>query len=127
MSVGRSLVRPALDPLVGDLLTAALDEGFPGAGGAYRRRVLAGSYEELRVALEELRRVAVFRYRLVVGTYVEGFQEPEDLGASTRLLLDEGVAFLAGLMPGVIRVPSWAARNERRRKDALKRATREAA
>jgi hypothetical protein len=99
----------------------ALDAGFPGAGRAYRDRVVAGSYEELSSALTELRRVDRSRSRLVSRVYIEGELEPEDLDARGVRLLRDGLGFLVVRMPEVIRVPGWAARNERRRRERLKR------
>lgn len=105
----------------GDLLVRSLDEGFAGLGQAYRRRVLAGSFDELEAALESLKVVDRLRFRLVWGTFVDAVREPEELGVGSRVRLWSGVDFLVERMPEVIRVPSWAARNERRRRDRLKR------
>lgn len=99
----------------------ALDAGFPGAGQAYRERLVAGSYEELSVALVELRRVDRSRSRLVSRVYIEAELEPEELDARGVRLLRDGLGFLVVRMPGVIRVPGWAARNERRRRERLRR------
>ena len=86
-----------------------------------RERVVAGSYEELEVARLELRLVDRARSRLVDRVYVSQLLEEEDLDDRGRRLLRDGLGFLVVRMPEVIRVPSWAARNERRRRERLKR------
>jgi hypothetical protein len=100
-------------------LLAALDEGFPGAGAAYRQRLQAGSYEELGSALDLLRAVNRRRHLLVWRVYVLAEREPEGLPDLWRVRLHLGMEFLAAEMPDVIRVPGWAARNERRRRERL--------
>jgi hypothetical protein len=102
-------------------LLAALDEGFPGAGAAYRQRLQAGSYEELGSALDLLRAVNRRRHLLVWRVYVLAEREPEGLPDLWRVRLHLGMEFLAAEMPEVIRVPGWAARNERRRRERLLR------
>jgi hypothetical protein len=103
------------------LMVSALDEGFAGLGQAYRQRLQAGSYEELGAALESLRSANRGRHLLVWRVYVLGEREPESLPDLWRCRLHLGVEFLASEMPVVVRVPGWAARNERRRRERLRR------
>jgi hypothetical protein len=81
----------------------------------------AGSYEELGDALERLRVEDRGRHLLVWRVYVLSEREPESLPDLWRCRLHLGLGFLASEMPETIRVPGWAARNERRRRDRLKR------
>lgn len=104
-----------------DPVAAALDAGFAGAGRAYCERVVAGSYDELGLALGCLRLELPRSYRTCVQVYVEAVCEPEELSGVARARHDVGLRYLERLMPEPIRVPGWAARNERRRRDALKR------
>jgi hypothetical protein len=104
-----------------DPVVAALDAGFAGAGRAYRERVVAGSYEELGLALGCLRLEWPRCYRTVVRVYVEAVEEPEGLAGVSRFRHDLGLGYLERLMPEPIRVPGWAARNERRRREGLRR------
>lgn len=104
-----------------DPVVAALDGGFPGAGQAYRQRTMAGSFEELGLALAALRLELPPAYRTVIRVYVEALYEPEALNEEQRLRHDIGLRYTERLMPEPIRVPSWAARNERRRREKLKR------
>lgn len=99
----------------------AVDEGFPGAGRALRERSVAGSYEELEAARSELRLVDRERSRLVDRVYVDQLLEEEELDDRGRRVLRDGLGFIVVRMPAEIRVPGWAARNERRRRERLKR------
>ena len=91
------------------------------------RRERAGDYETLGLALAALRLELPRAYRTVVRVYVEGSIELEELPEQARLRNDIGLAYLRRLMPEEIRVPAWAARNERRRREGLKRRAKEAA
>jgi hypothetical protein len=83
------------------------------------RRVLAGSYEELGLALAALRLERGRLYRLNVGVFVEANREEDELDRYEALLVEEGLAYLASLMPREIRVPSWAATYEQRRREQV--------
>jgi hypothetical protein len=95
------------------------------AGGGDLEKQIDGSYETLGLALAALRLELPRAYRTVVRVYVEAAYEPEELSEQGRLRHDVGLAYLGRLMPEEIRVPNWAARNERRRRDELKRKQRE--
>lgn len=83
------------------------------------RRVLAGSYEELGLALGALRLEHRELYRLNVQVFVEAQREEDELDRYESLLVDESLAYLAHLMPAEIRVPSWAAAYEQRRRERV--------
>lgn len=85
------------------------------------RREAAGSYAELNLALDLLRGDWLFSYRVLQLVYAHALAEPEQLGEENAVAHDFGLSYLSGLMPREIRVPSWAARNERRRREKLKR------
>ena len=85
------------------------------------RRERAGDFEQLGLALAALRLELPRSYRTVVRVYVEAVYEVEDLAPYSLLAHDVGIAYVLRLMPQEIRVPSWAARNERRRRERLKR------
>lgn len=116
----RAVDRPTVDWSL-PTIAAALDEGFAGSGRAWRSRRAAGSFEELDLAMRSLRDHARRHHRLVWVVYVESLLEPEDLREPVRDQLTLALRFLTGRMPGEIRVPGWAARNERRRRERLRR------
>lgn len=83
------------------------------------RRQLAGSYEELGLALGVLRLEQLHVYRLVVQVFVEAATEEDDLDTRGETLLREGLQQIDGMMPEEIRVPGWAARWEQRRRERI--------
>jgi hypothetical protein len=83
------------------------------------RRQLAGSYDELGLALACLRLEYRGRYRLLVGVFVEAEREVEQLHIDEALAVEQALRYLRGLMPEEIRVPSWAARYEKRRRERV--------
>jgi len=91
------------------------------------RRERAGDFEQLGLALGALRLELPRSFRTVVRVYVEAVYEVEELSDYARLAHDIGLAYLLRLMPDEIRVPAWAARNERRRREQLRRKRREEA
>lgn len=91
------------------------------------RRQLAGSYEELGLALGCLRIEYRHCYLLVVRVYVEAEFEEEQLPKDPRRLVTESLGYLERLMPEEIRVPRWAAGFEKRRREAIRRGRNEAA
>jgi hypothetical protein len=102
-----------------DPVVAALEAGMPGVGRAYERRVLEGDYEQLGLALACLRLEYRGRYRLLVGVFVEAEREVEQLHIDEALTIEQALHYLRGLMPDEIRVPSWAARYEKRRRERV--------
>lgn len=109
-----SLDAPELGP--GDPVLASLE-----------RREAAGDFTQLGLALAALRLEYRERYRLVVSVYVLGLREPDELPLDEVLRLQLALDYLLSMMPELIRVPSWAARNERRRRERLKRRRQETA
>lgn len=91
------------------------------------RRQLAGSYEELGLALGCLRLEWRHRYLLVISVYVEAEFEEDEAPGPTAMMLAESLGYLERLMPEEIRVPRWAAGFEKRRRQALNAEGREAA
>lgn len=85
------------------------------------RREKAGDFEQLGLALGALRLEHRPWYRLVVGVYVLGQEEPDGLPLDQVLSLSHGLNYLLELMPEEMRVPNWARANERRRRELLKR------
>lgn len=88
---------------------------------AMEGRQAQGDYDDLGLALAALRLDHRGWYRLVVGVYVLARSEDDELPVDEILTLDQGMRYLLELMPAEIRVPSWAGRNERRRREQLKR------
>jgi len=83
------------------------------------RRQLAGSYDELGLALSALRLDHRRAFRINVRVYVAAIVEAESLTLRDGILLDESVRYLDSLMPGGIRVPAWAEGYEERRRAQL--------
>lgn len=101
---------------VGDPVLAALE-----------RRDRAGDFDQLGLALGALRLELPRAYRTVVRVYVEASIEADELDEAGRLRHDVGLCYLLRLMPEEIRVPTWAARNERRRRERLRKRRKEVA
>ena len=83
------------------------------------RRELAGSYNELGLALACLRLQHRPLYVLHVEVFVEARAEEEELSGHQLFLLEQSLRYLDDLMPAEIRVPSWAARYEERRREQV--------
>lgn len=110
-------VRPWRDSLSQPLKAEApeLGRGDP-VIACMERRQLAGSYEELGLALGALRLEYRPRYRLIVGVYVEAEREEDELHLDEAMHVEHGLGYIGGLMPPLIRVPSWASEFEKRRR-----------
>jgi hypothetical protein len=83
------------------------------------KRELAGSYNELGLALACLRLQHRGIFRLHVRVFIEALCEEDDVDGSELFLLDQSLRYLDALMPVEIRVPSWAKRFEERRRERV--------
>lgn len=122
---GAGVTELPLQRLTAVRIRLSADSSSLGAGdpviACMERRERSGSYEELGLALAALRLELPRAFRTVVRVYLEASVELDSLDERGQLRHQVGLTYLSRLMPEEIRVPSWAARNERRRREQLKR------
>jgi DnaJ-class molecular chaperone len=83
------------------------------------RRQEEGSYDELYLALAVLKTEQRTLFRLDVEVFVKAEREEDELMTGELLALEQALGYLAILMPTAIRVPSWAAQVEQRRREQV--------